>query len=834
MTTHNLGSRNVDELLGVSCSSSTACTAVGRYREGEIDVLTLAERWNGTEWSTQTTPNEDIESYQSVLTGVSCYSATRCVAVGEGGAYSSGVGGKDMSETWNGTEWGLNATLTLEELGKLSTYETTRLYGVSCLATPVSCTAVGYQTFAPKEEGKPGTVTQAAGFALPNAETNAAGSITETGATLKATVNPEAKATSYYFEYGTTTSYGSKTAEASAGSGTSNVEESKAITGLTASTTYDYRVVASNSDGTTDGSNHTFATTAKPVVETKKATGISETGATLNGTVNPKGAETKYYFEYGTKEKELTKTTAEASAGSGTASVEESKAITGLTASTTYYFRIVAKNGDGTTDGGELSFSTTAKPVVETKKATSIGELEATLNGTVNPKGAETKYYFEYGTKEKELTKTTAEASAGSGTASVEESKAITGLTASTTYYFRIVAKNGDGTTDGGELSFATVGWSLQSTPNPSGALVSEFSGAPFAGGTHVSCSSSTACTGVGFYTTSLGIPSTLAERWNGSEWSVQTTPNASGATESYLHGVSCPSSTSCTAVGHYKNSSGKNVTLAEHWNGTEWTIQTTPNPSGKEEAFLEDVSCSSSTACIAVGLSQDSGNSQGAALSERWNGTEWSIQAMPNPEAEHPLEETVVTEIRGMSCSSSTACTAVGWFHESAKGYKTLAERWNGTEWSVQTTPNPSEAKDPWLGAVSCTSSTACTAVGDYYNSAGSNVTLAEHWNGTEWSIQATPNPSGATVNLLGGVSCSSSTACIAVGYDKNSSGTYVTSAERWNGTEWLLQSTPNPSGASESELSGVSCSSATVCHAVGYYKNSSGTEVTLAELYE
>ena len=282
MTTHNLGSRNVDELLGVSCSSSTACTAVGRYREGEIDVLTLAERWNGTEWSTQTTPNEDIESYQSVLTGVSCYSATRCVAVGEGGAYSSGVGGKDMSETWNGTEWGLNATLTLEELGKLSTYETTRLYGVSCLATPVSCTAVGYQTFAPKEEGKPGTVTQAAGFALPNAETNAAGSITETGATLKATVNPEAKATSYYFEYGTTTSYGSKTAEASAGSGTSNVEESKAITGLTASTTYDYRVVASNSDGTTDGSNHTFATTAKPVVETKKATGISETGATAS------------------------------------------------------------------------------------------------------------------------------------------------------------------------------------------------------------------------------------------------------------------------------------------------------------------------------------------------------------------------------------------------------------------------------------------------------------------------------------------------------------------------------------------------------------------------
>ena len=90
------------------------------------------------------------------------------------------------------------------------------------------------------------------------------------------------------------------------------------------------------------------AAACKPSAETKAATNTGETTATLNGTVNPHGAETKYYFEYGTTVSYGSKT-AEASAGSGTGNLEESKALTGLTRGTTYHYRIVATNNAGQT-----------------------------------------------------------------------------------------------------------------------------------------------------------------------------------------------------------------------------------------------------------------------------------------------------------------------------------------------------------------------------------------------------------------------------------------------------------------------------------------------------
>jgi hypothetical protein len=94
-----------------------------------------------------------------------------------------------------------------------------------------------------------------------------------------------------------------------------------------------------------------------PSVETKPATNITETGATLNGVVNPNGAATKYYFEYGTTTG-YGKKTAEVSAGSGTKTLEESAAITGLTINTTYHFRIVATSTNGTSDGADSPINT--------------------------------------------------------------------------------------------------------------------------------------------------------------------------------------------------------------------------------------------------------------------------------------------------------------------------------------------------------------------------------------------------------------------------------------------------------------------------------------------
>jgi hypothetical protein len=314
-------------------------------------------------------------------------------------------------------------------------------------------------------------------------------------------------------------------------------------------------------------------------------------------------------------------------------------------------------------------------------------------------------------------------------------------------------------------------------------------------------------------------------ESWNGTEWSVQSVPSPSGASATVFLSVSCSSSTACAATGDYTNSSGTVVTLVERWNGTAWSVQSTPNPSGATTSVLAGVWCSSSTACVAAGYDINSSGKY-VPLAESWNGTEWSIKATPSPSGAQ------TTTLSGVSCTSPTSCTATGdYLNGSGNDWETLAERWNGTEWTIQTTPNPTGSTVSVLTSVSCTSSTACTATG-YANSSGVYVTLAERWNGSTWSVQTTPNPTGAKASYLRSVACTS-TVCTATGEYLNSSGTTVSLAEWWNGTEWSVQTTPNPNGAKESTLAATSCFSSSTCTSVGSYINNTGITTNLAEGY-
>ena len=420
--------------------------------------------------------------------------------------------------------------------------------------------------------------------------------------------------------------------------------------------------------------------------------------------------------------------------------------------------------------------------------------------------------------------------------------------------------------------------WLVESTPNPSGPTDNELNG--------VSCVSPTSCTAVG-YAQSSGGQVTLAERWNGAGWSIQTTPpNPTGGSFSTLDGVSCASSTACTAVGYSVDSSFDRLTLAERWNGTGWTIQTTPNVTGQPFSVLSGVSCASATACTAVGSSYGHLYAGLAPFTERWNGTSWSLQSTPNatrgaaslggvscPSATacisvgsaavivsggnyfggsyfvtvaerwagtkwslqstpNPAGATYSAGLHAVSCTSTAACTAVGSFTNSAGNIAPLAERWTGTSWSIEAAPSPAGQGYGVLNAVSCSSATDCTAVGSSLQNLASTTSepLAEHWNGTSWSIEATPKPNGSANNSLTGVSCTSATACTAVGLASTGGGQGVTLAERWNGTSWTIQSTPNPTGARGSDLLDVSCTSATACTAVGGY-GSSANSGTLAE---
>ncbi len=358
--------------------------------------------------------------------------------------------------------------------------------------------------------------------------------------------------------------------------------------------------------------------------------------------------------------------------------------------------------------------------------------------------------------------------------------------------------------------------WSIEATPNPSGSTDSELDG--------VSCPVVDACKAVGSYIGSSGVEVTLAEVSNGKTWSIKTTPNPAGSLGSYLYSISCTAADECTAVGTYSsNSSDDDMPLAEVWNGASWSIETTPKPRGATFSELDAVSCTAASACKAVGWFANKSGVD-VPLAEAWNGKSWSVQTTPKPSG------ATASYLQGVSCTGADACQAVGYDEDASGAEVTLDEAWNGKSWSIETTPDASGATDSTLEGVSCTGADACIAVGSYYNGSSVQVTLVEGWNGKSWSIETTPNPSGAAANTLEGVSCTAADACTAVGWFTNSAETPLTLAEAWNGKSWSIETTPNPSGASSSALEGVSCTGAQTCAAAGSYSNSS-SDLTLTE---
>jgi RHS repeat-associated protein len=198
----------------------------------------------------------------------------------------------------------------------------------------------------------------------PIVTTEAATSIGETGATLKGQVNPHGYATTYQFEYGLTTSYGTKvpTTAESVGSGKANVAVSKAISGLKGNTIYHYRIAATNAYGTTVGLDKTFTTPKLPTVTTEAASGVKEKEATLKGSVNPNGNSTTYQFEYGPTTSYGTKVPLSPESIAPGSAVAVSKVITGLSEGATYHYRVVASNAAGTANGLDKTLKTTHPP----------------------------------------------------------------------------------------------------------------------------------------------------------------------------------------------------------------------------------------------------------------------------------------------------------------------------------------------------------------------------------------------------------------------------------------------------------------------------------------
>jgi len=199
---------------------------------------------------------------------------------------------------------------------------------------------------------------------LPTAVTEPATGMTYTNATLNGTVNAGGVNSSYYFEWGLTTNYGNFTATNQLTSSLTVTQNVSATPGnLLPGTTYHFQLVAFNGLGYSFGGDLAFVTYAEPpVVTTLPATGVTNTSATLNATVNPEYSPTEVYFLWGNTTNYGNATTPVNLTTNLSVTQPISSTISNLQPGTIYYFLAVAFSSGGTADGNELVFYTPSVP----------------------------------------------------------------------------------------------------------------------------------------------------------------------------------------------------------------------------------------------------------------------------------------------------------------------------------------------------------------------------------------------------------------------------------------------------------------------------------------
>ena len=223
-----------------------------------------------------------------------------------------------------------------------------------------------------------------------------------------------------------------------------------------------------------------------------------------------------------------------------------------------------------------------------------------------------------------------------------------------------------------------------------------------------VTCSNATSCVAVGSWASNDFH--TLIEQWDGSAWAIVPSPNTSDDVANQLFGVSCRRPAACTAVGYTTNVL-LDQTLIESWNGRRWTIAPSPDTSTAKDNLLWSVSCPASSACTAVGYALN--GSSFSTLIESWNGSAWSIVSSPDLTG-------VQNFLLSVSCRSVDVCTAVGYDSgATVSTLKPLVETWDGAAWAIISSPAPGAGSS--LRGLSCRGRrNLCFAVGRF--ASGSN----------------------------------------------------------------------------------------------------------------
>ena len=243
------------------------------------------------------------------------------------------------------------------------------------------------------------------------------------------------------------------------------------------------------------------------------------------------------------------------------------------------------------------------------------------------------------------------------------------------------------------------------------------------------------------------------------------------------------------------------------------WSIVKSPNSSFGVESLFNGVAAVSSNDVWAVGMSRNQSGFSSHTLTEHWNGSQWSIISSANPSS--PFNN-----LRSVTAVSATNVWAVGQY-DTSSGFHTLIEHWNGSQWKVVASPNP-PSREGNLSGVDALTANNIWAVGFTTDMNGFSQTLAEHWNGTTRQLVASPNPD-PMIDGLSSLSAASANNIWAVGIQKVASETLI---EHWNGTQWQVVASPNRDGVSNILQSDSVVPFTSKVWAVGYSGNSTLTE--------
>jgi Phosphoesterase family len=293
--------------------------------------------------------------------------------------------------------------------------------------------------------------------------------------------------------------------------------------------------------------------------------------------------------------------------------------------------------------------------------------------------------------------------------------------------------------------------------------------------------------------------------------WTVQKT-QLYGTSDNSLGAVAGSSPTDVWAAGDFlpdTAASNQDATLsfAEHYDGRKWSVVPTPNTGTNFNSFYG--LAASQGQAWAVGEYLNS-HFQDRALIEAWNGQKWSIAETPQPGSVRDM-------LFGASALSPSDVWVVGDQEGPDHTFQTLAEHWDGSSWTVVPTPDPGSTGNH-LYAVDAVSPDDVWAAGMQLNGNSPDQGLVEHWNGQKWSVVPVPTSGSASLVMLDSIAATGSQVWVAGEADSPEGGGQPL-IEGYHDGSWTTAQLPaTPDGANWTNLWGITVASGTVW-AVGTY---------------